>query len=309
MLRKIKYILCTILMLVAFSVAGQDRRIDEQLDIYEYLCKQCMDIKSRAASGENVKRSTAEALIDSFLAQNKALKVHEGEMTAAQRHRFAAIGRWFSTGVRPEKSPPPLSLHEGHISAPVIVLQPAEDSIALFNVSGLLANMEHIQNSKPVPARNLRGDFFIMASLAAPDMTYGLMLGWLPKRLGPYACFRSNFVSSATSYTCGSDGIMPSGGRFWPSGQQRRSNLSVTAGLLIGTTDWLTFNLGAGYGYRNMAWEDTIGEWALVSDWSRSGFAAECGAIVSVGKVAFCAGVSTVAFRTAAFTCGVGVRF
>jgi hypothetical protein len=181
--------------------------------------------------------------------------------------------------------------------------------MALFDVSDLLANTEYIQNSKPLSIRDLRGDFFIMASLAAPDMSYGLMLGWLPKRFGPYACFRSNFVSPVTSYSCTSDGFMPSGSRFWPSGQQRRSNLSVTAGLLIGATDWLTFNLGAGYGFRNMAWEDTIGEWALVSDWSRSGFAAECGAIVSIGKVAFSAGVSTVAFRTAVFTCGVGVRF
>ena len=308
MLRQMKYILCSVLMLVVFSAAGQDRRIDEQLDRYEHLCEQCMGIKSRAASGENVKRSTAEALIDSFLAQNKALKAQEGEMTAAQRHRFAAIGGWFSTGVRPEKLPPPL-LQEGLMSAPTPVLHPEVDSMALFDVSDLLANTEYIQNSKPLSIRDLHGDFFIMASLAAPDMSYGLMLGWLPKRFGPYACFRSNFVLPATSYSCTSDGFMPSGSRFWPSGQQRRSNLSVTAGLLIGATNWLTFNLGAGYGYRNMAWEDTIGEWALVSDWSRSGFAAECGAIVSIGKVAFSAGVSTVAFRTAVFTCGVGVRF
>ena len=309
MRRLVKHILCTLLMLVAFSAAGQDRRIDEQLHMYEDMCEQCMDIKSKAASGENVKRSTVEALIDGFLSQNKALKAQEGDMTAAQRHRFAAIGGWFSTGVRPEIPSQLPIMQECFVLAPVPVLQSTMDCMALFDKPDFWVDTADLQNRKPVSASNLRGDFFIMASLAAPDMSYGLMLGWLPKRFGPYACFRSNFVSSATSYTCGSDGIMPSGSRFWPSGQQRRSNLSVTAGLLIGTTDWLTFNLGAGYGYRNMAWEDTDGQWALVSDWSRSGFAAECGVVVSVRKLALSAGVSTVAFRTAAFTCGVGVRF
>ena len=74
-------------MLVAFSAAGQDMRIDEQLHMYEDLCEQCMDIKSRAKSGENVSRTQVESLIATFLALNKTLKSQENEMTAAQRHR------------------------------------------------------------------------------------------------------------------------------------------------------------------------------------------------------------------------------
>ena len=70
-----------------------------------------------------------------------------------------------------------------------------------------------------------------------------------------------------------------------------------------------TVYAGVGYGTRKLAWEDVADNWVLVSDWSRSGFAAECGAVVSVRKLAISAGISTVAFRTAAFTFGVGVRF
>lgn len=40
-----------------------------------------------------------------------------------------------------------------------------------------------------------------------------------------------------------------------------------------------------------------------------SGVAAECGLIVSWRRLAISAGVSTISFRTASFTCGVGLRF
>ena len=112
-------------MLVAFSAAGQDLRLDEQLGRYEDLCEQCMDIKSRAKSGENVSRTQVESLIATFLALNKTLKSQENEMTAAQRHRFAQIGRWFATGERPDTiSPLPLVQAEPPC-APAAMLQSA----------------------------------------------------------------------------------------------------------------------------------------------------------------------------------------
>ena len=82
----------------------------------------------------------------------------------------------------------------------------------------------------------------------------------------------------------------------------------VSGGVLAGATKWLTVYAGAGYGYRKLAWEDVDGGWALVSDWSRSGFAAECGVIASWRLIAVSAGISTISFRTASFTCGVGLR-
>ena len=296
-------------MLVAFSAAGQDRRIDEQLYMYEDLCEQCMDIKSRAKSGENVSRTQVESLIATFLALNKTLKSQENEMTAAQRHRFAQIGRWFATGERPDTiSPLPLVQAEPPC-APSAMLQsaccritPVSDTVFCIgrSDSGRVADM---LGGKP------RGDVFILASVAAPDMAYGLMAGYKHRNWGGYLAFRSSFTSCKTSYSCASAGSMENGSKIWPTGNEKRSNLMVSGGVLAGATKWLTIYAGAGYGYRKLAWEDVDGNWASVSDWSRSGVAAELGTIVSIRKVAISAGVSTVAFRTAAFTCGVGVRF
>ena len=296
-------------MLVAFSAAGQDRRIDEQLHMYEDLCEQCMDIKSRAKSGENVSRTQVESLIATFLALNKTLKSQDNEMTAAQRHRFAQIGRWFATGERPDTiSPLPLVQAEPPC-APSVMLQsaccritPVSDTVFCIGRSDL-DRVADMLGGKP------RGDVFILASIAAPDMAYGLMAGYKHRRWGGYFALRTNFISCNTSYSCASDGSFGKGSQIWPTGNQKRSNLMVSGGVLAGATKWLTVYAGAGYGSRKLAWEDVGGQWALVSDWSHTGFAAECGIIASWRYLALSAGISTIPFRTAAFTCGVGVRF
>ena len=296
-------------MLVAFSAAGQDRRIDEQLHMYEDLCGQCMDIKSRAKSGENVSRTQVESLIATFLALNKTLKSQENEMTVAQRRRFAQIGRWFATGERPDTiSPLPLVQAEPP-RAPSAMLQsaccritPVSDTVFCIGRSDL-DRVADMLGGKP------RGDVFILASIAAPDMAYGLMTGYKHRNWGGYLAFRSSFTSCKTSYSCASDGSMENGSKIWPTGNEKRSNLMVSGGVLAGATKWLTIYAGAGYGARKLAWEDIAGNWALVSDWSHTGMAVELGAVVSVHKLAFSAGISTISFRTAAFTCGVGVRF
>ena len=255
-----RHIFCVaILLLVTFLAAGQERSMDERLDMYEDLCGQCMDLKAKVGAGEEVSREEAQSLIDRFLNMNKALKSHESEMSAAQQRRFASIGEWFTTGVRSEKSK--------------------------------------------------RGDVFLLASLAAPDIAYGLMAGYQHGRWGGYLAFRSNFTSCKTSYSCTSDGNLGNGSQICPSGNEKRSNLMVSGGVLAGATKWLTVYAGAGYGSRKLAWEDVAGNWAAVSDWSRAGFAAECGVIASWHRLTVSAGVSTISFRTASFTCGVGLRF
>ena len=276
-----RHIFCVaILLLVTFFAAGQERSIDERLDMYEDLCGQCMELKSKVAAGEQVSREEAQSLIDSFLNMNKSLKSHESEMSAAQQRRFASIGEWFTTGVRPEA--------------------------IIGNVEG----NEAVADIRPdVTEASKRGDVFLLASLSAPDMAYGLMAGYQHRRWGGYLAFRSSFTSCKTSYSCTSDGNLGNGCQIWPSGNERRSNLMVSGGVLAGATKWLTVYAGAGYGFRKLAWEDVDGDWAAVSDWSRSGVAAECGLIVSWRRLAVSAGVSTISFRTASFTCGVGVRF
>ena len=276
-----RHIFCVaILLFVTFLAAGQERSMDERLDMYEDLCGQCMELKSKVAAGEQVSREEAQSLIDSFLNMNKALKSHEYEMSEAQQRRFASIGEWFTTGVRPEA------------------------------VAGTVEVKEAVADIRPdVTGASKRGDVFLLASLSAPEMAYGLMAGYQHGRWGGYLAFRSSFTSCKTSYSCASDGSLGNGSQMWPSGNEKRSNLMVGGGVLAGATKWLTVYAGAGYGFRKLAWEDVAGDWAAVSDWSRSGVAAECGVIASWRRLAVSAGVSTISFRTASFTCGVGVRF
>ena len=201
-------------------------------------------------------------------------------MSEAQQRRFASIGEWFTTGVRPEA------------------------------VAGTVEVKEAVADIRPdVTGASKRGDVFLLASLSAPEMAYGLMAGYQHGRWGGYLAFRSSFTSCKTSYSCASDGSLGNGSQMWPSGNEKRSNLMVGGGVLAGATKWLTVYAGAGYGFRKLAWEDVAGDWAAVSDWSRSGVAAECGVIASWRRLAVSAGVSTISFRTASFTCGVGVRF
>ena len=248
-------------------------------------------------------------MIDSFLAQNKALKAQEGKMTAAQRHRFAQIGRWFATGERPDTIST-LPLVQAELPcAPVAMLQSACSIITPVSDTVFCIGRSDLDRVADMLGGKPRGDVFILASISAPDMAYGLMAGYKHRNWGGYLAFRSSFTSCKTSYSCASDGSMENGSKIWPTGNEKRSNLMVSGGVLAGATKWLTVYAGVGYGTRKLAWEDVADNWVLVSDWSRSGFAAECGAVVSVRKLAISAGISTVAFRTAAFTCGVGVRF
>ena len=296
-------------MLVPFYAAGQDRRIDEQLHMYEDLCEQCMDIKSRAKSGENVSRTQVESLIATFLALNKTLKSQENEMTAAQRHRFAQIGRWFATGERPDTIGPLPPVQAEPPCAPAAMLQSACCGLVPVSDTVFCIGRSDLDRVADMLGRKPRGDVFILASVAAPDMAYGLMAGYKHRNWGGYLAFRSSFTSCKTSYSCASDGSMENGSKIWPTGNEKCSNLMVSGGVLAGATKWLTVYAGAGYGARKLAWEDVAGNWALVSDWSHTGLAAELGVIASFYKVALSAGISTVAFRTAAFTCGVGVKF
>ena len=71
----------------------------------------------------------------------------------------------------------------------------------------------------------------------------------------------------------------------------------------------LSVYVGAGYGVREIDWEDVDGTWAVVSDWTYRGFAAESGLLFSYDRLALTAGISTINFKTASFTCGVGVKF
>lgn len=141
-----------------------------------------------------------------------------------------------------------------------------------------------------------------------PQLSYGAMLGYV-KKFGGYVKFRSDFNSINSSYLCSRNGEVEGGGNMWASGKQAKARIHATGGFMLRATKWLYPYVGAGYGSRNVYWQDYEGEWAMVSDYSCKGLAVEAGAILKLGPVAISAGVSTTAFKYSELEIGVGIMF
>lgn len=277
-----------------FSFA-QDTRFDKMLERYELLCMQCLELRLRTALGENVSRDEAESLVNTFLALNKGLKSQEAEMSAAQRRRFSSISRWFTTGTINRLQ----ELNE----------IPRLAGFPMPPVTTMYATREHLDLEVRHTDPAYSGDVFLLASVsAASDFSYGLMAGYKYGISGIYMSFRSDYSGVKTSYFCTSDGKIPDYGAFWASGEVLRTNLSATLGPMCSLGDMLTLYAGLGYGYSKVAWEDVDGNWARVSDLSFFEISVESGILCSLGDMAFTLGVQTVAFRTAAVTCGIGLK-
>lgn len=230
-----------------------------RLNEYEALCRQCLELKQRSATGEGVSRDEAQYLLNEFVAANRSLKANEKSMTVVQRQRFEAIGRWFSTG-QPPKEPEQ------------VVLQ-----MALMPVEMLTGTPASPLTSRSVMLpEKVKGKIYALADVSVPDFSYGIMGGYQCRKIGGYLRFRSDFHKlPSVSYECMSDGSLPEGGKIWPSGSTARNNLSVTAGLLVPVRHDLTVYAGVIFSWRRLALH---------------------------------AGITTIKFKTAAFTCRVCVR-
>lgn len=161
-----------------------------------------------------------------------------------------------------------------------------------------------------VKSKNVLDDEILaMASVSVfPQVSYGLMLGYV-KKFGGYAKFRSDFHFGTASYTCNRSGEIDGGGLLWANGQQRKSRLQATCGVLFRLTKWCYPYVGAGYGTRSVQWQDYQGQWAEVADYSCKGIAAEAGVILKIGPVAVSAGYSSTAFKYSELELGIGVMF
>ena len=268
------------------------------LDRYEAMCSQCIELRQRAAAGADVTRADVTKMLDDFLSLNRVLKSFEGNMTVVQKKRFAAISRWFTVG--------------GDLEDPTQELLPAlsvistESSLIVPKVEmGILMSAP----SEQLDLKPSKSKYYLLLSMAVPNEAIGVKAGYQYGRYGGYVSFRSNYVFGKTDYLCGADGEIVGGGKFWGTGEYRRKNLVACVGALIGVHDMFSVYAGAGYGMRDMDWQDVDGYWAKVSDWSYKGFAAEAGLMFSYKRLVIAAGISTVKFKTASFTCGVGVKF
>lgn len=297
----IRHILTWVICIFISHHVKAQESLDSELERYEQMCQVCLELKARMARGEQISREEAKATIDFFVTTNRRLKSKEAEMTAMQRQRFRDVGEWFATGVRPPKP-------FGAESLPALDCR-LPSRLPVNEFAEILIPQQERGVSPSVRLWKYRTDFILLAEMSVPDLSYGLRAGVKGVTFGGYLAFRSNFVNASYDYACHSDGTIENGSVFWPGGAERTASFTASAGFLAQAASWLTFYAGAGYGSRQLLWQDIDGEWAQVSDWSVKGLEAETGAIFRWNRMAFSAGVSTVRFRTCSATVGIGLYF
>ena len=142
----------------------------------------------------------------------------------------------------------------------------------------------------------------------APEPVFGVLAG-VQKKWGGVLGFQSNFVSSSFDYEANSDGTRTNGEFVWPEGSVRVAHLMITAGGSYAITSWLSGFASAGYGYRQVFWQDVDRNWARIQDLSARGVACSGGVLMDWTHFAVSLSLSTVSFQTLGVTVGAGVRF
>jgi hypothetical protein len=138
--------------------------------------------------------------------------------------------------------------------------------------------------------------------------SFGVMIG-VVRKYGGYLKAKTNLQSQSTDFECTPDGLTPDGQSLWFTGEKTTSRLAVTGGLMYRIALPLYAYLGAGYGYKKLAWETVDGAWAENSDKTYTGVEAELGLIFRAKNFALSAGVQSNSFSYMEATLGVGIMF
>lgn len=301
---------------------------DSILDRYERLCEQCIELKSRAKSGEKISVESLSRLVSGLTALKEELNGANGQMSSGQRHRFEAIRKRYENGSPTSRlqvaSPPKSAAKTVELIADTTKLRPALNPVPVIDTDISLPKRINRpqQDALIVPAwpapsapakRQIPVSIPVHASFSCfPEPSYGLMLGVLKKDSGAGAYIRilSNFTPLTTSYDCLQDGSYKDG-TVWTSGKQKRQILRLGAGaqFRIGKSG-LRFYAGAGYGSITTAWEDVDkNDWIRVTDLSPKGLSLEAGVIYPLHRLELAAGISTIAFSQLGLDFSIGLRF
>ncbi len=291
----VRHILCVIYALLSVLCAK-----GQTLNRYELLCKECLELKDKVNSGITVSRAEASELIERFVMMNAEIKTESKSMSDADRIRFEAINRWFSTGIRPlvlDHRP----LVENTPFSVRFLDVPYDRSVVGYNKDQAVST-RHADVHK-------NHKTYILTGVSVPNTSYGALIGYQFKKWGGYVRFSSNFRSSTPKYSCFSDGTIKDQNQFWPSGNSFRSYMTASAGLLYGPVEWLSIYGGLGYGRSHLDWEDIDGYHARVEDLSFKGLMPEAGILTSWKFIALGLGVSTITFHTFSFDISLGISF
>lgn len=134
--------------------------------------------------------------------------------------------------------------------------------------------------------------------------SYGIMIG-IVKKTGGYLKIKSDFGKISGGEKLEEGAIND----YWYSGSTQYSRLAATAGLLqrLWTSGYLY--VGAGYGYRNVAWETVDHLWIKNMDKSYTGVEAEVGLIYRLNNFALSLGGQTNSFKVFEGSFGIGIMF
>lgn len=147
------------------------------------------------------------------------------------------------------------------------------------------------------------------------SLSYGLMVG-VVKKWGWYLKAKYDFKNQETNAECTSSGTDLQGTPMWFTGETASSRLAITTGAMYRLATPLYLYLGAGYGYKKLAWEMAEGEtgthsdkWAENKDETATGVEADLGLVLRLKNFAITAGVQSNSFKYFEATVGVGIMF
>ncbi len=272
------------------------------LDRYELICRQCLDLKRRQEAGLDVPAGQMLSLLEELDRLRAEIRSASDKMPASARSRFEAIRKMYATGVVLDTRPVTLAaapaFPKATLAIPATPAPAARDAFPPW----ILRCYTPPTGGPP---------WWILAffsPLVLPEFSPGVMATFLPEKMGGYAAFRSNFSLHRSTYDARSDGTAGSA-LIWTSGASAVDRLFVTAGPVLRVNRRLRLFAGAGYGFRRLYWEDTDGDWARITDASRSGLCIEGGALFLRGCFSFSAGGLLLGGSYPALSLSVGYGF
>lgn len=174
------------------------------------------------------------------------------------------------------------------------------ETLQIGNAIDISSEQKNKQNKSDIDKIN-----FISLNVAyssVPQLSYGLTYGQV-RKIGWFVTAMSNF-----GFTF--NGKMNSDGKIvFLSGNETKTRLSLTGGLVCRIAENIYAKVGAGYGVRVRCVEDTDGNWYNVVDNTYKGVELSAGMMYRIKGCAISADVLTTNFKYLEFKLGVGVNW
>ena len=158
-----------------------------------------------------------------------------------------------------------------------------------------------------------RNETFVTANVAysfAPQTSFGFSVGQV-KHFGWFVSAMTNggFTGMGNLPKADAQGFVEGGYLPMYNGQTTTDRLSVIAGGMIRVADPLCIRVGAGYGVRNLCWQDKDGQWYKMKDNSVQGVDVSAGLQLHLSGFVLSVEAVTTNFQTLEGKLGLGYAF